>query len=707
MSVYNLAFDFVMQTNRSIFITGKAGTGKTTFLHRLREGAYKQMAVVAPTGVAAINAGGVTMHSFFPLPFGPFVPTEEGRRDFLSKQRISRQRRNVLRELELLVIDEISMVRADLLDAMDTVLRSVRRRHNEPFGGVQVVFIGDMYQLSPVARDEEWSLLSRYYEGIYFFYSHVLRERPPVYIEFDTIFRQSDSRFIELLNQVRNDRLTTEGYELLQSRYDPNYRSGGDDDGIVLTTHNYKADAINREELERIEAESFELEAVVKGEFGEGAFPTEKVLELKVGARVMFVKNDTETPRRFYNGLLGTVSLYDEKKNVVYVLPSGGDDEPIAVEVAEWENIRYSTEKDSLLIKEEVVGSFRQFPLRLAWAVTIHKSQGLTFDRAVIDAGDSFAPGQVYVALSRCRSLEGITLLSPINSFTIRNDEKVVRFSEGQADVGMLPAELDSSRVMFQLELLQGLFDFAPLTVSSKIWYKSTQEDEASFVDVPFSFISDIIDRFVEMEAVGRKFIGQLRRLMLDGEMNEGHVSERLQAAVAYFSPLMEEVVRLLKKCDASTDNRAVATEFDGFVTDLFSVLSQKGYMMQGVVEDFSIEHFFELRRKFVLPAFKFTSYSRTKVADKVLDVEHGDLLTELINVRNRLADEGSVPVYIIAPLKTIREMAHYLPLDEKEMMKINGMGKVRFAKYGAHFLLAIRDYCAMNNLRSQMSDLF
>ena len=707
MSVYNLAFDFVMQTNRSIFITGKAGTGKTTFLHRLREGAYKQMAVVAPTGVAAINAGGVTMHSFFQLPFGPFVPTEEGRRDFLSKQRISRQRRNVLRELELLVIDEISMVRADLLDAMDTVLRSVRRRHNEPFGGVQVVFIGDMYQLSPVARDEEWSLLSRYYEGIYFFYSHVLRERPPVYIEFDTIFRQSDSRFIELLNQVRNDRLTTEGYELLQSRYDPNYRSGGDDDGIVLTTHNYKADAINREELERIEAESFELEAVVKGEFGEGAFPTEKVLELKVGARVMFVKNDTETPRRFYNGLLGTVSLYDEKKNVVYVLPSGGDDEPIAVEMAEWENIRYSTEKDSLLIKEEVVGSFRQFPLRLAWAVTIHKSQGLTFDKAVIDAGDSFAPGQVYVALSRCRSLEGITLLSPINSFTIRNDEKVVRFSEGQADVGMLPAELDSSRVMFQLELLQGLFDFAPLTVSSKIWYKSTQENESSFVDVPFSFISDIIDRFVEMEAVGRKFIGQLRRLMLGGEMNEGHVSERLQAAVAYFSPLMEGVVKLLKKCDASTDNRAVATEFDGFVTDLFSVLSQKGYMMQGVVEDFSIEHFFELRRKFVLPAFKFTSYSRAKVADKVLDVEHGDLLTELINVRNRLADEGSVPVYIIAPLKTIREMAHYLPLDEKEMMKINGMGKVRFGKYGAHFLLAIRDYCAMNNLRSQMSDLF
>ncbi len=707
MSVYNLAFDFVMQTNRSIFITGKAGTGKTTFLHRLREGAYKQMAVVAPTGVAAINAGGVTMHSFFQLPFGPFVPTEEGRRDFLSKQRISRQRRNVLRELELLVIDEISMVRADLLDAMDTVLRSVRRRHNEPFGGVQVVFIGDMYQLSPVARDEEWSLLSRYYEGIYFFYSHVLRERPPVYIEFDTIFRQSDSRFIELLNQVRNDRLTTEGYELLQSRYDPNYRSGGDDDGIVLTTHNYKADAINREELERIEAESFELEAVVKGEFSEGAFPTEKVLELKVGARVMFVKNDTESPRRFYNGLLGTVSLYDEKKNVVYVLPSGGDDEPIAVEVAEWENIRYSTEKDSLLIKEEVVGSFRQFPLRLAWAVTIHKSQGLTFDKAVIDAGDSFAPGQVYVALSRCRSLEGITLLSPINSFTIRNDEKVVRYSEGQADVGMLPAELDSSRVMFQLELLQGLFDFAPLTVSSKIWYKSTQENESSFVDVPFSFISDIIDRFVEMEAVGRKFIGQLRRLMLGGEVNEGHVSERLQAAVAYFSPLMEEVVKLLKKCDASTDNRAVATEFDGFVTDLFSVLSQKGYMMQGVVEDFSIEHFFELRKKFELPAFKFTSYSRTKVADKVLDVEHGDLLTELINVRNRLADEGSVPVYIIAPLKTIREMAHYLPLDEKEMMKINGMGKVRFAKYGAHFLLAIRDYCAMNNLRSQMSDLF
>ena len=358
MDPYQLAFDIALNTDRSLFVTGKAGTGKTTFLHRLKEASRKQMAVVAPTGVAAINAGGTTIHSFFQLPFTPFIPTPEGRKNLVAKSRMRSSRRRVLQELELLVIDEISMVRADLLDAMDATLRHFRYRNNELFGGVQVIFIGDMFQLAPVAKEEEWRLLSRYYQSPYFFHSQAVIQDPPFYIEFEKIYRQTNSSFIRVLNEIRDNSLTDESFRLLEKRYNPLFTPPEEEDYIILTTHNNKADRINAEELDKLEGETYTFEAGIGGDYPERNYPTEPVLELKVGARVMFLRNDTETPRRFYNGKIGVVDAIDDDRIVV----SCKEDEYIEVERATWENIGYTVDTETKQVEENVLGKFSQYP---------------------------------------------------------------------------------------------------------------------------------------------------------------------------------------------------------------------------------------------------------------------------------------------------------------------------------------------------------
>src|SRR5690554_5883914 len=358
-SPYDHAKEFIVHTDRDIFITGKAGTGKTTFLHQLREESTKQLAVVAPTGVAAINAGGTTIHSFFQLPFTPFIPTPEGRKNLVAKSRMRSSRRRVLQELELLVIDEISMVRADLLDAMDATLRHFRYRNNELFwGGVQVIFIGDMFQLAPVAKEEEWRLLSRYYQSPYFFHSQAVIQDPPFYIEFEKIYRQTNSSFIRVLNEIRDNTLTDESFRLLEKRYNPLFTPPEEEDYIILTTHNNKADRINAEELDKLEGETYTFEAGIGGDYPERNYPTEPVLELKVGARVMFLRNDTETPRRFYNGKIGVVDAIDDDRIVVRCK----EDEYIEVERATWENIGYTVDTETKQVEENVLGKFSQYP---------------------------------------------------------------------------------------------------------------------------------------------------------------------------------------------------------------------------------------------------------------------------------------------------------------------------------------------------------
>lgn len=503
-----LAFEFALHTNRNLFITGKAGTGKTTFLRRLKEISGKQVAVVAPTGVAAINAGGTTIHSFFQLPLTPFSPTPEGRKQLISQTRMRGHRRRVLQELELLVIDEISMVRADLLDAIDACLRHFRYRGDQLFGGVQVVFIGDMFQLSPVAKEEEWRLLSEYYQSPYFFHSRAIMQDSPVYIEFEKIYRQTNNDFIRVLNEIRNDCLSPESFKMLGQRYNPQFTPKDKDDYIVLTTHNYKADQINSRELAKLKGETHRFAARVDGDYPERNYPTEPVLELKPGAKVMFLRNDTEAAR-FYNGKTGVVDKIDGDRIIVRC----ENDEYIEVERAVWENIGYSANQDTKQIEENILGRFTQYPLRLAWAITIHKSQGLTFDKVVIDAGRAFAPGQVYVALSRCRSLEGIVLLSKIQLDSIRNDRQIIDYERNKPEADVLEEQLEVSRKTYRLHLLLSIFDFGGILSQIRRLSLKITEWGASFNDETQPYLQNIQQQLAEMEQVALKFQRQLKSI--------------------------------------------------------------------------------------------------------------------------------------------------------------------------------------------------
>ena len=431
-----LAFDFVKYTNRNIFLTGKAGTGKTTFLHDLKKSSPKRMIVVAPTGVAAINAGGVTIHSFFQLPFHPYVPSfylSENNPENKAEQKdpagykMSREKINIIRSLDLLVIDEISMVRADTLDAVDSALRRYKNRYL-PFGGVQLLMIGDLQQLAPVVKDEDREIINKYYDSPFFFGSRALRSTDYVTIELKHIYRQNDQLFIDLLNKVRDNHVDSDVLSELNKRYIPDFDPDSDGGYITLTTHNYQAQILNDSKLEKLPGRPHSFKATIKDEFPEFSYPTASELIFKKGAQVMFVKNDLSRDKLFFNGKIGKIEAFEDD---IIVVKCPDDDFPIRVEMAEWQNMKYTLDDETKEIEETVIGTFTQYPLKLAWAITIHKSQGLTFDKAVIDARDAFAHGQVYVALSRCRTLNGLVLSTRINQRSIIDDQAISDFVNG------------------------------------------------------------------------------------------------------------------------------------------------------------------------------------------------------------------------------------------------------------------------------------
>ncbi len=694
---------FATLTDQNVFLTGKAGTGKTTFLRKLKETSLKQMAVVAPTGVAAINAGGTTIHSFFQLPLTPFIPTELGRKELIGKMRMHSRKRRVLRELELLVIDEISMVRADILDAIDTVLRSVRYRHNEPFGGVQMIFIGDMYQLSPVAQQDEWQILSKFYKGVYFFNSLVFKEKPFIHIEFEKIFRQKDIEFIRVLNEVRNNQLSTASKALLDSRYNPLFKAPKDDTYIILTTHNYKADRINREELNNIKKPSKFFEAKISREFPERIYPVEENLELKIGAKVMFVKNDTDIAKRFFNGKIGTVTSWNE--DAIFV-QCPEDEEEIEVTPMIWENIRYETNESTLEVIPEVIGTFTQFPLRLAWAITIHKSQGLTFDKAIIDAEMAFAPGQVYVALSRCRSLEGLVLQSRISETAIQNADEIVRFSGGHFTPEQLESSYAVSRNQYYLSLLKDVFNFQQMVSLSSRWITTTNEVASSFSSETLDFLREISKQVNTIQDVGVKFGVQITQIVNQVPFNEELLNLRLDASEKYFSEKLESLIDTLKNSPAVTDSRENALDFDDYFMDVYTFAEQKLHWIKGIKNGFSVEKYFQLRKSFVLPPINITAYSRKQSKTKISS-RHPELLSMLFDLRNFIADETGMPIYLIANAKTLMEMADYLPLNKADMLKISGIGELKYERFGAQFLEVIRDYCDENDIETAMNELF
>jgi hypothetical protein len=707
--MFQLATNLVNESNRNIFLTGKAGTGKTTFLRYIRKNCVKQIAVTAPTGVAAINAGGATLHSFFQLPLSPFIPEARGfmqnndvvnKHSLLGRMRLNNEKRKVLQQLELLIIDEISMVRCDTLDAIDTVLKHFRHRNTEPFGGVQVLFIGDMFQLPPIIPDEEWSLLSQFYKSAYFFDSNVMQQFPPVHIEFNKIYRQSDEKFIQLLNEVRHNSLSNEGMQLLSSRYDPWFELNNDDGYIFLTTHNYKSDNTNASELSKLKQKAISFKAEVTGEFYEKSYPADELLELKVGAQVMFIKNDKEKVKRYFNGKIGVITKIEDDKIFVQCKD---DDEAIEVGKETWENIRYSISKETQQLDEEVIGKFIQYPLRLAWAITIHKSQGLTFEKAVIDAGRAFAPGQVYVALSRCTSLNGVVLKSQITSAGLHTDPLIVQFSERNASEENLRLELHQSKKQYQQNLLLSLFDLTAVVKQCGELYKTVRDNAAAFNAELLTWIAEVENKLTSLQTVADKFKIQLNKFFQSDDLPEqnGQLQQRVSAAADYFIKQLDELIVLIKQSPATTDSKQHAKAYNDSLKDIFILLAEKKYLMHCCLKGFSVNNYYQHKKSFVVPAFYINAYATA--SEQRTESPHPLLHKKLRELRNKICEQKNVPVYYVAGTATIDEMAAYLPQNLDEMVKINGFGQAKAKQYGRAFLEVILDYCKEHSLSSFM----
>ncbi len=543
--IFSIAADFVNQTANHLFLTGKAGTGKTTFLRYIRETSFKKMAVVAPTGVAAINAGGVTIHSLLQLPFGAYLPTRRqvweqqygninNEHSLLHNLRLNRNKISLLRELELLVIDEVSMVRADLLDAMDLVLRHVRRQQI-PFGGLQMLYIGDLFQLPPVVKNEEWRLLSEYYQSPFFFDAAVMKQAEPTVIELNKIYRQKDDQFIDLLGRIRNNAATIEDLKLLNQHYNPSFRPAKEDGFITLTTHNASADAINATELERLPAPSHTFKAEVKIDFPEHMYPVDPTLHLKEGAQVMFIKNDKGEDRRYFNGKIATVKSI--KKDSIIVANKGEAD--IELEKETWKNIRYNFNNDTEEVEEEELGTFTQYPIRLAWAITIHKSQGLTFEKAVIDCGQAFAAGQVYVALSRLTSLGGLVIRSHVAPHAIKTDERVVAFMKQTPQLDQLKPMLAEGKERYLQTLLLNAFNFNSLLDVAAEHLASYTSRKIKKKETAVEWATSLHEQAKVIQDVGEKFVGQLHRLI--NANDKAQVRQRTIAACNHFTRETED----------------------------------------------------------------------------------------------------------------------------------------------------------------------
>ncbi|GHT73966.1 helicase [Bacteroidia bacterium] len=531
-SIFQLAADFVNQTSEHIFLTGKAGTGKTTFLKYIRAHTHKNVIVAAPTGVAAINAGGTTLHSLFQLPLEPYIPgysTVGSKKNFY---RFSKQKLDLLRQLELLIIDEVSMLRADILDAIDVSLRAIR--HNgKPFGGLQMLYIGDLFQLPPVAKEDEWKLLKEYYPSTFFFHAHVIQQTKPVYLELKKVYRQGDPIFVDLLNRIRNNVMTNADIQRLNELYNPHFVPQNGENYIILTTHNYKADRINNARLAELSGEERIFSGEVKGDFPEFALPTDMELHLKTGTQIMFLKNDTDG-HRYYNGKIGIVSHIVADQIHVYLSDTN---QTIILKKETWENKRFELDKSSGKIKEEVLGSFSQYPIRLAWAITIHKSQGLTFDKAIIDLGASFAAGQAYVALSRCTSLDGVVLYSRIHSNCILTDTNAIAFSQNEKAEQELMSLFRQGKKKFWAERLLLYFDWKPMYAIIREMEKLLEEKDGADYLAFRHLIPDFKRKIRKLEDITLLFQQQLLQIIQQEETDSdiSLLKERCRKAVEYY----------------------------------------------------------------------------------------------------------------------------------------------------------------------------
>jgi len=703
----DLALKFIRNTGVHLFLTGKAGTGKTTFLKRLKELSPKRMVVVAPTGVAAINAGGVTVHSFFQLPFGPYIP---GTNSLQGKQnsfvhKFSREKINIIKSLDLLVIDEISMVRADLLDAISDVLRHFRDR-TKPFGGVQLLLIGDLQQLAPVAKEEEWNLLKDYYDSAYFFDSKALSESEYLCIELTHVYRQSDDSFVGLLNKIRENRLDEETLRMLNSRYVPGFTPDDKEGYITLTTHNHLAQQINNRKLAELPGSGYSFDAEIANDFPAYSFPTDERLELKVGAQVMFIKNDSSGERKFYNGKIAKVVFINPQK--IVVSDEFGHD--ITVNKETWQNVKYTINEESKEISETVIGSYTQYPLKTAWAITIHKSQGLTFERVIIDAASAFSHGQVYVALSRCKTLEGVVLNTPIGHHALIADHRVESYTHGLEQRFAKNEYLANAQKQYYLKLITELFDFEPL--QQRLQYAS---------HVVYSHLSrlypDWANRYAEsrdlfraeVTEIGKRFQQQLNRMICENidYLTNAAINERIIKGVVYFLEKTEAFAAILMKgANAEIDNKEARKLVENAVKNLMEELKVKLHTLRACRTGFDISSYLSAKAKSSLEPSVVAKKRKTgKVSRSVKgekeeipavsydDIKNPALYEALRRWRSEQAREKGLPAYTILQQKALIGIANLMPLSGKEFLCIPGVGPKVLENYGKELLTLVEKY--------------
>lgn len=603
----SLAARFVNSTNRHVFLTGKAGTGKTTFLHKLAASTHKRHVILAPTGIAALNAKGVTIHSQFLLPFGAFLPEKQRPLDipegaFHDQDTLTRRhplnalRRNVLREVDLLIIDEVSMLRADVLDAIDFRMRAVRQNRRESFGGAQVLLIGDLYQLPPVVKDDEWRVMQRYYASMHFFESQVLKQHGYAHIELDRIFRQQDDRFIRILNNLRDNRVQPEDVAELNAHYRPSISAAESEGVITLTTHNHKADDINQQALAKLPGAAHAFEAVIEGDFPQSMFPVLERIELKVGAQIMFVKNDPE--KMYFNGKLARVEALDDDGITVRMYEGVGDapsEVRYKLKREVWENKRYVVNPATKEQEEEVLGTFEQYPIKLAWAITVHKSQGLTFSKAIIDVGQAFAPGQVYVALSRLRALDGLILRTRIDPSVVSSDKDVVAFTQRGEQQEPLPEQLKAKQREYLQQLLTGTFDLSELQRKVE-WTQKDHPETAQFDDDSMKTALQVLrDTLRSEEENTRKFRNQLLRLLYEDKRDE--LLARIEKGGAYYGDLLQERMKALFRHLAQAELLSRTKEYtnalkeiDGMLMKRIATIAKVGYITRCILSGEEIQ---------------------------------------------------------------------------------------------------------------------
>ena len=696
--IFDLAYRFVTETNENIFLTGKAGTGKTTFLKYLKENSTKNIVVAAPTGVAAINAGGVTLHSLFQLPFHPFLPTKNNKEELLAKIRQNKQRQQLLRKMELLVIDEISMVRCDVMDAIDTILRHTRRNYHLPFGGVQLLCIGDLHQLPPVAQNQEWSILNEYYESPFFFDSLAIKEQLPLLIELNKIYRQKEESFVTLLNKVRNNHMNADDFEDLHLRYNPNFRPERDEKYITLTSHNKQADQINQQELYKLNTPSFNYKAVVEEDFPENMYPVEFELSLKEGAQVMFLKNDL-IQKRYFNGKIGVIKTLTKEKIIVDC-----DGAEIEVGKETWENSRYTLNRGDGKLEQETLGTFTQYPLRLAWAITIHKSQGLTFEKVMIDAGAAFSSGQVYVALSRCTSLAGIVLLSKIAPSAIHSNDNVIKGQQTLAYKGSLPDRFADARQLFTQQLLEEIFSFADVVSGIEQLAFQIQQHQDKLNAESKTWVENFRQHIAADKEVGLKFIGHIAYLMKEEAVIENNTAlqKRISDAANHFIPKFETYIRELKAHPVNTEHKEAATPVNEKLNELALALYNCNFYLQYCKQPFSVTGFLQHKLKYVLPRFSLTSYA-VETKETITDLSNAELYDTLKHWRNMVCKENNQPIYMVANQASLQEICTYLPRSKKDLMQMSGFGKAKAEKYGDEILEVVDSFCERQGLETNM----